>query len=71
MEVRARLEKTLGLSLAPTVVFDHPTVQGLAGHVAGMLFDPPASGAAPGRTAVEAMSDAEVEALLLKQLELS
>ena len=37
VELRGRLERRLDLALSPTLVFDHPTLDALALHLAGLL----------------------------------
>ncbi|WSS19867.1 SDR family NAD(P)-dependent oxidoreductase [Streptomyces sp. NBC_01190] len=41
VELRNRLQKDSGLDLAPTLVFDHPTISALAEHLAGELVPAP------------------------------
>jgi acyl transferase domain-containing protein len=85
MAVQLRNQLGAGLKLdkplAATVMFDHPTIDALASHLLDRLALPEASivpdtavsatpASAPlGVQAVAAMSDAEIEALLLSRLE--
>ena len=39
IELRNRLKNATGLALPPTLIFDHPTLDGLATHLAGPLSD--------------------------------
>ncbi len=80
VELRNRLARDLGVSLSATVAFDFPDVERLANHLLAR-FEPPASvpavpvtsvrppAAASGAAAIQELSDAEVEALLLKKLD--
>ena len=61
------LEDHLGLELAPTLVWDHPTVNGLADHLAAMK---PGGGAAAAAPAAEAPAEDDA-ALLARMDELS
>ncbi|MDQ2695994.1 MAG: beta-ketoacyl reductase, partial [Pseudomonadota bacterium] len=70
VELRNRLGARLGRSLRSTLVFDYPTLEALVGHLldelgldgtAEALREPPAG-------VVEALSEAEAEALLLERL---
>jgi acyl carrier protein len=49
IDLRGRLEKRLGVTLSPTVAFEHPTIAALAGYVLGELF----SEAEPANSAPE------------------
>jgi len=82
VQLRNQLGASLGLDkpLPATLMFDYPTIDALASHLLGRLAPPesPASVAtgmevapAPavlGEAAVAAMSDADIEALLLDRL---
>jgi acyl carrier protein len=46
VELRNRLKAATGLTLSPTVIFDHPTPAALAGHIDSQLA---ATGTAPGK----------------------
>ena len=37
VELRQRLERRFGVTLTPTLVFEHPTIDGLAAHIADLL----------------------------------
>ncbi len=90
VELRNTLQTSLGQSLSSTLVFDYPTLDALAQHLAQILFpnQEPVPSAAPAssltpaspledtvlssdlsREAVEDLSEAEAEALLLEALE--
>jgi len=51
VELRNRLKAATGLTLSPTVIFDHPTPAALAGHLDAQLAGaaPAVTGEAPGR----------------------
>ncbi|WP_382328739.1 acyl carrier protein [Hydrogenophaga sp. UC242_50] len=83
VQLRNQLGASLGLDkpLPATLMFDYPTIDALASHLLGRLAPPeaPVPGAptgmevapAPavlGEAAVAAMSDADIEALLLDRL---
>jgi NAD(P)-dependent dehydrogenase (short-subunit alcohol dehydrogenase family)/acyl carrier protein len=76
VELRNALARALGEALPVTLLFDHPTIDALALHLGRRfaLVDPVAADAdmpAAGSRAhadVEALSDAEAEALLLSEL---
>ena len=79
LEIRNRLEASLGLTIPATLIWTYPTIAALTAHLAQTLELPPdeplASGASPvsaelRRTAeqIADLSDAEMEALLLKKL---
>ena len=85
VQLRNQLGTGLGLAqpLPATLMFDHPTIDALATHLLGRLApaeDRPAPAAAPvatpaaapatlGEAAVAAMSDEDIEALLLARLD--
>jgi len=81
VQLRNQLGSGLGLDkpLPATLMFDHPTIDALAIHLldrvlpkaAVVVADKPASAAVPNASveAVAAMSDAEIEALLMSRLE--
>jgi acyl transferase domain-containing protein/acyl carrier protein len=76
MELRNRLQKSLGLPLPSTLAFDFPNVAALANHLAGKLSlpDPAAALAEPAapsaeRAGIKQLSEEEAEASLLKELE--
>jgi acyl carrier protein len=78
-ELRQRLQRDLGLQLRATVLFDYPNLGDLARYLAGLLFPEQVALAveAPAKlerpilhdAEIEAMSDEEAHALLLKELE--
>jgi acyl transferase domain-containing protein/SAM-dependent methyltransferase len=82
MAVQLRNQLGTGLALEKplpaTLMFDHPTINALAAHLTERLFPadpgdlavpaPPSEPLALGAAVVAAMSDAEVEALLLERL---
>jgi len=73
IELKNKLERSLGVSLRATLVFDHPTVEELETFLAGKVLPP---GAEPTTTArqdgkteqVAALTEAEAEELLLQEL---
>jgi myxalamid-type polyketide synthase MxaB len=76
VELRARLERSLGCSLPLTVAFDYPSVEALAGYLAQQLqlsAEEPAAPVAEGQAIDEqaerlaAMSDEEVESLMAEK----
>jgi epothilone polyketide synthase D len=75
MELRTRLQTQLGRGLPATLVFDCPTIGAIARFVLGSApprsVPPiaPAPMAIVTATAIEAMSDADAESLLLRKLE--
>lgn len=81
LELRTRLQRSLGQALAPTLAFEHPTVEALARHLAlaAPAPTPATSDAAPGdatdeddatgAAAVRAMSEAELLAVIEGELE--
>jgi hypothetical protein len=83
VQLRNQLGTGLGLDkpLPATLMFDHPTIDALATHLLGRVAPaeaaapvaaPVATNAAPaalGEAAVAAMSDEEIEALLLARLD--
>ena len=83
VELRNRLAKGLGLSkaLPATLIFDYPTIDAIAGFLVAELFTAPVGAsteqpaaaptpATPPQTpgAIEDLSDADVEKLLLEKL---
>lgn len=79
VELRNRLESTLGLRLSVALVFTYPTIATLAGFVADELepTDPPAEQPEPEpddmpsvAVDIDVLSDAEAEAMLLKSIRL-
>ena len=40
LELKNRLQRALGRPLVPTLVFDHPTIDALSDHLAGLFTDP-------------------------------
>jgi myxalamid-type polyketide synthase MxaB len=78
VELKNRLQASLGCVLLPTLMFDRPTVQALTDYLADSVLKLPTEVAAqPGRAArkdpllanVEALSEQEAEALLQQELE--
>ena len=78
VELRNTLAHAFGLTLPVTLLFDHPTLDALAAHLARRLdLDVEVSpspvvddtAAAEARVAIGALSDAEAEALLLAELD--
>ena len=82
LEIRNRLEASLGLTISATLIWTYPTLAALTGHLAEKLGLPFEEQAAPAiaepsaqdelrRTAerIAELSEAEMEALLLKKLE--
>ena len=66
LELRGRLERRTGLTLSPTLAWNHPTVQLLSAHLAerlGIALDAPAAAAADN-AAGELPKGDEMEALL-------
>lgn len=75
VELRNRLTTGLGLgrALPATLIFDHPTVEAIARYLAADSLAPAAAAAPPtpppgAATALEDLSEAEVEALLLEKI---
>lgn len=76
LELKNRLQNLLGLALSTTLLFDYPTIEALAGYLLEVL-SPSLAAAEPARGtpamraggAVEDLSEAEAESLLLAQLE--
>ena len=69
LELRNRLQASLGLALPSSVALDYPTVDALAGLLAQRLGRDDEPTAAPATTtAIEDMTDDEAEALLLQRL---
>lgn len=78
VELRNALTRSIGQPLPATLLFDYPTVDALAGHLAGRLgladdVAPPAmpasAMAARPHSELAVLSDAEAEALLLAELD--
>jgi NADPH:quinone reductase-like Zn-dependent oxidoreductase len=79
LELRNVLAQAAGRPLSATLLFDYPTIRGLAGFLMGLLAEDgnktlevsaaPVAGGADSEVAVEEMSDAEAEALLLAELD--
>ena len=75
VELRNALGTTLGRPLPATLLFDYPTLDTLAGYLGRLLTGEESgtpqtnAGRLPGAGAVEHLSDAEAEALLLAELE--
>ncbi|HZX69000.1 MAG TPA: type I polyketide synthase, partial [Candidatus Elarobacter sp.] len=71
VELRNALGRSLGVKLSPTLAFDYPTLAEIADHVLGRMFEEtavPADLVSEVET-IAALSDAEAEALLLRELE--
>ncbi len=70
VELRNALVAAFGRPLPTTVAFDHPTIDALTDLVGADLFEAPPAGTESREPAeVLAMSDAEAEAALLRELE--
>lgn len=75
LELKNCLESGLGQPLRSTVVFDYPTVEALAEHLAGEVLRPAAEpgarpdAAEPAPDGLDRLSEAEAEALLIEELE--
>jgi acyl carrier protein len=64
MDLRGRLERDLQVTLPSTLAFDYPNVRRLAAYLLELV--------APATSrSLDGMSDADVEALLLKQLDVT
>jgi microcystin synthetase protein McyG len=75
IDLKDRLEKSLGHTLRSTIAFDYPTAAEMAGHLAERLFTSAspilpaaAGGAAPAMEDFESMSDSDLKQLLEKEL---
>jgi myxalamid-type polyketide synthase MxaE and MxaD len=76
LEIRNRLEASLGLTLSATLAWTYPTIDALTGHLAQMMdlaLEPADAESAPDALEREAqriadLNDEEMEALLLKRL---
>ena len=74
MQLRTRLERTLGRKLPPTVAFEYPTVDGLAAYLVGEMFSseaeptpvPTSAREDPGES--EDLSEEELTVLLAQRL---
>jgi acyl transferase domain-containing protein/acyl carrier protein len=78
LEAAERLARALGQPVHDTVVFEYPTLESLAAHLAGSLAPEPiatriapikVADAAPDRQRIAALSEHEAERLLLAQLQ--
>jgi len=76
VELRNRLEASLGCSLPSTLAFEHPNIEALTGFLSGRVFPPAPVAAQPGLAdrQGEAMAEAELspqelEASLLNELD--
>jgi hypothetical protein len=81
VELQHRIQRSLGVSLPATALFDKPNIQALARHLAGNVLKfeavpqpavPKASGEAKAAEAsreVDSMSEDELVALLSKELD--
>jgi len=73
LELRNMLAQAAGRSLSATLLFDYPTIRGLAGYVLELLEEKPnvaaVEQALQPAASVEAMSEAEAEAMLLAELD--
>jgi myxalamid-type polyketide synthase MxaE and MxaD len=77
LEIRNRLEASLGLTLSATLAWTYPTIDALAEHLAqqmGLAVEAANAESAPDALALEAqriadLNDEEMEALLMKRLE--
>jgi acyl transferase domain-containing protein/acyl carrier protein len=72
VELRNRLQASLGRPLPSTVAFDHPTSGDLVAHLAGLVLEPAPPSAAEatgdGDDGLAAMSDAEAESAFAEEL---
>ena len=81
IQLKSRLEQSLGRPLRSTLVFSYPTVEAIVDYLAAQLFAPapapsspppepaPASAApAPPTAAIEQLTEDEAEALLAEKL---
>jgi hypothetical protein len=74
VELRNRLQASVGRPLPSTLAFDHPTVEAIADFLGELLEVATGSGTATGverssaKLSVETLSDEEAEALLQQEL---
>jgi hypothetical protein len=77
VQLKKRLEAAIGRSLAPTLAFNYPTIEKLAGFLAREVFsfEPPASAAEPepgpepvANALLATLSADELKASLLEEL---
>jgi acyl transferase domain-containing protein/NADPH:quinone reductase-like Zn-dependent oxidoreductase/acyl carrier protein len=71
LELRNVLAQAAGRPLSATLLFDYPTIRSLSGFLIGLLMPESETKAAETKTpaAVEEMSDAEAEAMLMAELD--
>ncbi|MBA3948884.1 MAG: hypothetical protein H0X44_02945, partial [Acidobacteria bacterium] len=75
LELRTRLQTLAGRALPATLIFDYPTINAIARFLLEEIAGRPDAGttapqpASEAGIAIDALSDAEAEALLLKKLE--
>jgi len=71
VELRNALGGSLGVKLSPTLAFDYPTLAEIADHVLGRMFEETAAPADLNDDVktIAALSDAEAESLLIRELE--
>jgi acyl transferase domain-containing protein/protein-L-isoaspartate O-methyltransferase len=71
VELRARLERSIGLRLPTTIAFEYPTVEALTGYLAREVLRRPATtgeGRAPDDAATSAVADPALEDLSEREL---